>query len=127
MRENSNLLFPGFNRNTRHSKVSYNLGNKMENKRKFGRFNTHLKAQYFLNEKKGDGEKCAITDISRRGMGIRFHTRDNIDIGETIYLEIFVPEGKEPISVEGVLKQVNWKGSDFFGGVEWDQFNGCIR
>ncbi len=127
MRENSNVLFPDFSRNKRHIKVSYNLVNKMENRRRFGRFNTHLKAQYYLDEKKGDGEKCTITDISRRGMGIRFHTRDNIDIGETIYLEIFVPEGKEPISVEGVLKQVNWKGSDFFGGVEWDQFNGCIR
>ena len=127
MRENSNILFPDFSRNKRYIKVNYNLVNKMENRRRFSRFNTHLKAQYFLDEKKGEGKKCTITNISRRGMGIRFHTRDTIDIGSTIFLEISIPEGKEPINVKGVLKQVNWKGSDFFSGVEWDRVNECIR
>ena len=94
--------------------------NEMENKRRFGRFNTHFKAQWFLDEKKEVGEECTIIDISRRGMGIRFHTRDSIDIGSTVFLEIFVPEGKEPINVQGVLKQVNWRESGFFGGIEWD-------
>ena len=127
MRENNNLLFPNFNKDKRQIKVSYNLVNEMENKRSFGRFKTQLKAQYFLDEKKGVGEECTITDISRRGMGIRFHTRDSINIDSTIFLEIFVPERKEPINVKGVLKQVNWRESDFFGGIEWDHVNGCIR
>ena len=127
MRENNNLLFPNFSRDKRHIKVSYNLVNEMENKRRFGRFKTQLKAQYFLDEKKGVGVECTITDISRRGMGVRFHTRDSIDIDATIFLEIFVPERKEPINVKGVLKQVNWRESDFFGGIEWDRVNGCIR
>ena len=99
----------------------------MENKRRFGRFDTYLKAHYFLEEKRGDGEKCMITDISRRGMGIRFHAHDEITIGSTIFLEIAVPEGLEPVNVKGVVKHIKRRGDNFFGGVEWDLVNGCVR
>ena len=122
MRRHGNLLFPDFKRDKRQREV-YTLGNKIENRRRFSRFNTHLRAQYFSDEKKEGGEKCTVTDISRSGMGIRFNAYGKFNVGSTIFLEIAIRERSEPINVKGVLKQVNWRGDDLFGGIEW---NGLI-
>lgn len=91
----------------------------MENRRNFSRFDTQLKAHYFLNEQKEDGEECTVIDISRKGMGIRFDTADKINIGSTIHLEISIPPESETISVKGILKRINQKESDLIGGIEW--------
>ncbi len=99
----------------------------MENRRRFSRFDTQMKAHYFLREKKGSGEECTITDVSRKGMGIRFCTRNKINIGSTIFLEISVPTEAEPVSVKGILRRIDQGENNFFGGIEWDRINGCIR
>lgn len=99
----------------------------MENRRRFSRFDTQLKAHYFLKEKKGSRKECTITDVSRKGMGIRFYTHKEINIGSTIFLEISIPTEAEPVNVKGILKRIDQGENNFFGGIEWDRINGCIR
>ena len=94
----------------------------MENKRKFGRFDTQLEAQYVSKESTGDEGECTVINMSRKGIGVRFHARKKINIGSTINLEVFVPEKLEPANVEGVLKWIEEeKEGDLVGGIELDE------
>ena len=92
---------------------------KLDNRRKFSRFGTHMKAQYFLQEKNKGWEECTVFDISRKGMGIRFLTNEKISVGATLHLEISIPTELETINVKGILKRINQKENDFIGGIEW--------
>ena len=91
----------------------------MENRRKFSRFYTQMKAQYVLKGEKGDWGECTVVDISRKGMGIKFRTPENINLGSTIRLEISIPTELDHINVEGILKRINQKEKGFIGGIEW--------
>ena len=91
----------------------------MENKRKFSRFDTQMKAQYVLKGKKGGRGECTVVDIRRKGMGIKFRTPEKINLGSTIRLEISIPTELEHINVEGILKRINQKEKGFIGGIEW--------
>ena len=91
----------------------------MENRRKFSRFDTQMKAQYILKGKKRDRGECTVVDVSRQGMGIKFRTPEKINLGSTIRLEISIPMELEHINVEGVLKRINQKEKGFIGGIEW--------
>lgn len=91
----------------------------MESSRSFYRFlPPFLKAQYFSIEGESSREQCTIYNISRKGVSIKFHTREKINIGSTIHLEMFVPRKSEPISVKGILKWVKRSGDDFTGGIK---------
>ena len=90
----------------------------MGERRRFGRFDTQLRAQYISQDGERDWEECTVISISRKGIGIRFHSREKSTIGTIIHLKIFIPEKVKPTVVEGVLK---WKGkreNELFGGVE---------
>ena len=91
----------------------------MDNRRKFSRFGTHMKAQYFLQEENKGWEECTVIDISRRGMGIRFFKNEKISVGSTLRLEISIPTELETINVKGILKRINQSGNDCIGGIEW--------
>ncbi|KPJ56526.1 MAG: hypothetical protein AMJ42_05220 [Deltaproteobacteria bacterium DG_8] len=92
--------------------------NKVEERRRFSRFETQLKAKYFIKERKGGWEECTIIDISRNGMKIRFHTCEKIIVNSTVHLEIYVPKELEPIYIKGILKRVKKEESDFIGSIE---------
>lgn len=96
-------------------------GRKMKNRRRFGRFETQLKAQYILKDSQGDWGECTIISMGRKGMGIRFHAHEKIDIGSAIHLEVFVPEKLKPAIVEGVLRWTEERGSILFGGIECNE------
>ena len=89
----------------------------MENRRKFSRFYTQMKAQYVLKGEKGDGGECTVVDISRKGMGIKFRTSEKIKAGTTIIFEIFISGELEPISVKGTVKWSKQGGEYFVGGI----------
>jgi len=91
----------------------------LDNRRKFSRFDTHMKAQYFLQEKNRGWEECTVIDISRKGMGIRFLTNEKVSVGSTLHLEISIPTELETINVKGILKRINQRENDFIGGIEW--------
>jgi c-di-GMP-binding flagellar brake protein YcgR len=95
----------------------------MENRRRFSRINTLLEARYFLKEDKRSWGKCIIIDFSHKGMGIEFHTSEEINVNSTVYLEIFIPTEFEPVFVEGKLKWIKQRKNDFVGGIEWYRIN----
>ena len=90
----------------------------MEERRRFGRFETELRAQYISQDGERDWEECTVISICRKGIGIRFHSCEKINIGTIIRLKIFIPEKVKPTVVEGVLKWKEKRENELFGGVE---------
>ena len=93
----------------------------MKYTRKFIRYSTQLWAQYFLNNRKEKGKECTVFDICRKGMGILFHTNEEINVGTIIHLEIPDPKSLETISVRGELRWLREKEGEFIGGIELDR------
>ena len=91
---------------------------KTEDKRKFSRCLTQLDAQYFSEERRGNWETCTVINISRKGMGIKLHASEQMDIGSILHLAILVPKESDPIMVKGELRWVKQKGDRFIGGIE---------
>ncbi len=90
----------------------------MNDTRKHGRFDTQLKAQYSLKEKSGEVRDCTVINMSRKGIGIKFHAHQKISIGSSIRLEVFIPEKMKPASILGVLRWIEEKGDDSIAGIE---------
>lgn len=93
----------------------------MRNTRCFVRFDTHMKAQYFLKEKNRDWEECTVFKISRKGLGLKFYTSEKIKVGSTIQLKIFTSKESENIIVKGVLRWIEEEENDFVGGIELNE------
>lgn len=92
----------------------------MGEKRAFPRYaiDKQLNGRYFLEGVDKRWEECIILNISHIGICVRFQTKEAIDLGTTISLEIEIPEESKPLNVKGVLKWI-WKtGSVHEGGVE---------
>jgi len=90
----------------------------MEKKRNYIRFFSQLKAQYAIKERMGQLEECTIMNVSRKGMGIKFHTDNTISPGSTIHVEIPVPSKSERMKVTGLLKWTGKEGNYIIGGIE---------
>ena len=90
----------------------------MENTRQYKRYPTQREAFYCLQERMTEKQGCTIFNVSRKGMGIAFHTTDPISIGEPIRLEIPVATALECISVSGMVKWLDRVEFDVIGGIE---------
>jgi len=88
------------------------------NTRQFGRFDTALKAHLIFVGNGADGKECTVINMSRKGIGIKFHKREDIAIGSPIRLEVFIPEKSIPTSVQGILKWTEERDDMLFGGIE---------
>ena len=87
--------------------------------RSFERFETKdIKASYLLEEVQRSWQKCTIKVISYKGMGIIFHTNEEIKVGSTIHLKVFTYEESEYFTVSGILKWIEKKQNAFVGGIE---------
>ena len=93
----------------------------MKETRRYGRFDTQLRAHYSLQKSPRNPGECTVINMSRKGIGVRFHDQEDIDIGTSISLNIFVPEKMNPTSVIGVIKWINKKGKTFVCGIECDE------
>ena len=82
------------------------------------RFDTNLKGRYFIKELGKRWGNCTVFDVSRTGMGIKFHTTETIDMGSHITIEIEVPSELEPMSVKGILRWITPGDNEFLGGIE---------
>jgi hypothetical protein len=82
------------------------------------RFATNLKGRYFVKELEKLWGNCTVFDVSRTGMGIKFHTSKPIDVGSTITIEIEVPSELEPMSLKGILRWIKEGENKFLGGIE---------
>ena len=90
----------------------------MENTRRFERFSTQREGQYFLVKEKEKGQNCTIIDVSRKGLGMIFHSNEEISVGTNIRLEIPDPITIDTIDVRGELKWSKEIGGEFIGGIE---------
>ena len=90
-----------------------------EDKRGFGRFETELKAYYYIcNGEDEERNECTVINMSRKGMGLEIKTDKKINAGSTIRLEIFVPDKRKPTVVQGVLKWVEKRKETWSAGIE---------
>ena len=91
----------------------------MDERRRFIRFFSNLKARYRTHDDDRNWEECNIINASVKGMSIKFYTNRTINLGATIFLEIYVPTESEPITLKGALKWIT-EGIDYFiGGIEY--------
>lgn len=73
----------------------------MDDRRKFPRFAIELNATYTTeNNKSGP---CKLTDISREGTRIELFSKEKLEIGTGIKLEISVPEKEKPIASDVIV------------------------
>jgi len=96
----------------------------MEDGRGFIRFFSQLKARYIAEGKEKDWEECTIINVNRKGMGVKFHTRERINEGSTILFEISVSAEFEPVQATGILKWINEGENYFVGGIEFPELLG---
>ena len=94
------------------------LFERLQKVRRFVRYNTQLKAQYFLEGKVSGWNKCTVIAVARKGMGIVFHTNEKISVGSNVCLEITAPGEEEPVTIKGMLKWIKQSKNDFVGGIE---------
>lgn len=86
--------------------------------RSFTRYDTNMKATYFVDEKNRGWEDCTITKLSRKGMGITFHTEEEIPEKSTLNLKVFTSSENEYFTVKGELRWIEKAGNAFIGGIE---------
>ena len=86
-------------------------------KRSFNRYDTHMKATCFQEERKRGWEDCTITKLSRKGMGITFHTDEKIMVDSALHLKLFTSD-EEYFTVKGILKWIEKDRNTFIGGIE---------
>ena len=87
-------------------------------KRSFNRYDTHMKATYFQEERNCGWEDCTITKLSRKGMGITFHTDEKISFDSTLHLKVFTSDENEYFTVKGILTWIEKDRNTFIGGIE---------
>ena len=87
--------------------------------RSFKRFKTKdIYAHYLVEEAQSSWQECTIKVISYKGMGIIFHTVEEIKVGSTIHLKVFTCGESEYFTVSGILKWIEKKQNAFLGGIE---------
>ena len=86
--------------------------------RKSTRFPTHLKAHYFLKERRGKGKECVVINISLNGAGLEFYTSETIGEASKLFLSIVPPQGNEIINAEGIVRWVKHGARDYVCGIE---------
>lgn len=101
-----------------HKEQAVHKGGFMENRRQYARYPTHREAFYCLRETTAEKRGCTIINISRKGLGVLFHTDDVISSGVPIRIEIPVATAFESISVNGMVKWVDKTDSNYVGGIE---------
>jgi len=93
-------------------------GKQTEENRLHIRFSTNLHARYSIKELGTHWENCTIFDVSRKGMGIKFHTTETLQRGSTINLEIRIPSERNPMNVKGTLRWIKQEDGEYTGGIE---------
>ena len=90
----------------------------LNNRRKYPRFETQLKAQFVSAESQRGGEDCAIIDFNRKGMRAKVYSSEEINVGTNVLLEVFIPRELDPIHVKGTIKWVKQIEDGFISGIE---------
>ena len=89
--------------------------------RKYKRYPTQREAHFYLDDNPLTRQVCTIVNISRKGMGIIFHTDVEMSMGTVIQVEVAVPGSSEIMSARGSLKWFDKMEIDIIGGIELDK------
>ena len=93
----------------------------MTDRSRFVRCATQQKAKCVSKGRSGWIE-CTVFNISRAGIGIKFHTTQKINVGSIIYVEIFPSQELPSIFVKGILRWIEKEeDDDLVGGIELDK------
>ena len=87
----------------------------MSERRKFRRTTLPQRAKYFGVKGWKD---CLITEMSPKGMRVKFYTRERIKVGSIISLRVTVPSQSKSVAVKGLLKWIAKKEDYFIGGIK---------
>ena len=90
----------------------------MQYTRQYKRYPTQMEAHFSLADSNGNRQACTIVNISRKGMGIIFHTDTEIDVGATIQVEVSLKGTSKSISTTGTLQWFDKMDIDMIGGIE---------
>ncbi|MFH1782817.1 MAG: PilZ domain-containing protein [Candidatus Omnitrophota bacterium] len=89
----------------------------MKEKRRFIRFETAVKINYIL-QKEPKIEKTAKTKNVNTG-GLQLITDEKLDAGSKVELKIFVPDGLNPVHMNGVVLWSKGDDKPFNSGIEF--------
>ena len=92
--------------------------NRINFKRKYKRYPTQREGRYFIQGTSWNGQVCTVVNVSRKGMGIIFHTDEEMHPGTIIHVEVPMKQSLETISVRGTLKWIDRMEFDIIGGIE---------
>ena len=87
-------------------------------KRSFSRFDTSLKACFFIKGRNRGWEDCKISKISRKGMGVTFFTEEKITPDSVMNVKVYTSQESDYFTVTGRLKWIEQYKNTFVGGVE---------
>ena len=90
----------------------------MEQKRKFKRLPTNLKAEYFLQGSTPDGKQCTVINISLNGAGLEFYAHESVEVGTNLLVKIFDQDGEKAFDAEGIVRWSKQGEKDFVCGIE---------
>jgi hypothetical protein len=94
------------------------MRNTAEENRRTWRFPKYLRGSFYSDEVKGKRKECTIINISLNGAGLDFYTSETVSVNSKLILEIFPPDGEEPVSVEGKIRWVKQGRKDCVCGVQ---------
>ena len=96
-----------------------------EDRRRFSRVGILLEARYNLEHVSDTMARCTIINMNHKGIGIRFHTHEVINVGATVHLEIVVSDKLQFTNVKGTLrwnkKRENGNAAGVDGGIECNE------
>src|SRR5210317_2654057 len=91
----------------------------------------HIKADYrrielqhrtyfTLREKNRGWEACTLININknRKGIGIRFHTDQEIRENATVTIDLSAPGACRPVCYRGIIRWIRKTEEGFIGGIE---------
>ena len=72
-------------------------------------------------------EECIITEVSQKGLGVKFYTSEKINEGSIIHLKVLAPLDSKPVMIKGIVRWVVKKGEYCVGGIEWFRVDRGIK
>ncbi len=90
------------------------------NRRRTRRVYRTLNAQYCFKNQLGFKD-CTILNFSPTGASVKFDKNEKVNTGDTVFLEILIPQGFEHMSIKGIIKRIERRENEIIGGVKFNE------
>jgi len=85
------------------------------------RMKTNLKAQYFTKNNEAQPIECQIIDLNTAGAGVMFSGTENIACGDSIAINIFLPNTILHVSVRAEVRWIRRRAKDLMCGTQFQE------